>query len=85
MFALGDKAVKTYIFEVELEYEEDGRWSAWIEALPGCTAWGYAKEEALTAIRDAAEACVEDVIESGEELPKEEVKIVEAPVVTLTL
>jgi predicted RNase H-like HicB family nuclease len=42
--------VKTYIFEIALEHEEDGRWSAWIEALPGCTAWGYMKEEAVAAI-----------------------------------
>jgi len=76
--------VKTYIFQVELEQEEDGRWSVWIEALPGCAAWGYTREEALAAIKDAAEAYVEDMIEAGEELPKEGVSVVEAPVVTIT-
>ncbi len=76
--------MKTYIFQVELEQEEDGRWSVWIEALPGCAAWGYTREEALAAIKDAAEAYVEDMIEAGEELPKEGVSVVEAPVVTIT-
>ena len=77
--------MKTYIFEVELHREEDGRWSAWIEALPGCAAWGCNREEALGAIKDAAEAYVEDMLEAGEDLPKEGVRVVEAPVVTITL
>ncbi len=35
--------MKTYIFriDIEQEQEEDSRWSAWIEALPGCATWGY--------------------------------------------
>jgi predicted RNase H-like HicB family nuclease len=77
--------MKTYIFEVELHREEDGRWSAWIEALPGCAAWGNNREEALGAIKDAAEAYVDDMLDAGEELPQERVKAVEAPVVTITL
>ncbi len=76
--------MKTYIFQVELTQEEDGRWSTWIEALPGCTAWGYTREEALAAIKDAVEVYVEDMIEAGEELPEEGVSVVEAPVVTIT-
>ena len=77
--------MKSYIFQVELDREEDGRWSAWIEALPGCAAWGYTREEALAAIKDAAEAYVEDMLDAGEELPQEGVSVVEAPVVTVTL
>jgi predicted RNase H-like HicB family nuclease len=77
--------MKTYIFEVEIQREDDGRWSAWIEALPGCAAWGYTREEALAAIKDAAEAYVEDMLNAGEELPQEGVSVVEAPVVTITL
>ena len=57
--------MKTYVFRVELEEEEDGRWSAWIEALPGCAAWGYSKEEALGALKDAAEAYLEDMLEAA--------------------
>ena len=76
--------MKTYIFPVALEQEEDGSWSAWIEALPGCTAWGHNKAEALQAIKDAAEAYLEDMVEAGEDLPKEGVSVVEAPVVTVS-
>ena len=77
-------AVKSYVFRIELAEEEDGRWSAWIEALPGCAAWGYSKDEALEAIQDAAEAYVEDMIEAGEKIPEEGVLTVDAPVVTVT-
>ena len=76
--------MKSYVFRAELEEEDDGRWSAWIEALPGCAAWGNNMQEALQALRDAAEAYLEDMLEAGEELPKEGVSVVEAPVVTVT-
>ena len=76
--------MKSYIFRAELEQEEDGRWSAWIEELPGCAAWGHTKEEALTAIQDAADAYVEDMLDAGEKIPEEGVLTVDAPVVTIT-
>ena len=81
---LGSNGVKTYVFRIELTEEDDGRWSAWIDVLPGCASWGYTKDEALKAIHDAAEAYVEDMIEAGEVLPTEGVFTVEAPVVTIT-
>ncbi len=80
---MADK-MKSYVFRAELQEEEDGRWSSWIDALPGCAAWGYSQEEALTALRDAAEIYVEDVIASGEAIPTHEVEVIEAPVVTVT-
>ena len=61
--------MKTYILKASVEQEEDGRWSSWIEALPGCAAWGYSQEESLGALKDAAEAYIEDMIEAGEEIP----------------
>ena len=57
--------MKSYVFRVEMQEEEDGRWSAWIEALPGCAAWGYSKQEALQALQDAAEAYLEDMLEAA--------------------
>ena len=57
--------MKTYVFRVEMEEEDDGRWSAWIEALPGCAAWGHSKQEALQALKDAAEAYLEDMLEAA--------------------
>ena len=77
--------MKTYIFRTAVEQEEDGRWSAWIDALPGCAVWGYTREEALQALKDAAEAYLADMLEAGEELPKEGVEVVEEPVVTVTV
>ncbi len=53
-------------YKAELERDDDGRWSAWIEALPGCAAWGYTREEALASLKDAATAYMEDRIEAGE-------------------
>ena len=73
----------TYVFRAVLE--EDGHWSAWNDALPGCAAWGHSREEASKALQDAAEAYVEDLVASGEAVPKKGVEIIEAPVVTVTL
>jgi predicted RNase H-like HicB family nuclease len=77
--------VKSYIFHAAVRQEEDGRWSAWIEALPGCAAWGHTKEEALAALKDATELYVQDMLEAGEELPKEGVEVREAPAVAVNL
>jgi predicted RNase H-like HicB family nuclease len=71
--------VKSHIFDAKVQQEEDGHWSAWIEALSGCTAWGYPREEALEALKDAAELYIQDMIEEGEELPKEGAQVVESP------
>ena len=77
--------MKTYRFKAELEQDEDGRWSSWIDALPGCTAWGHSEEEALSALKDATQAYVEDMIEAGEELSGEETEAKEAKVVSVTV
>ncbi len=57
--------MKTYVFEVELEQDDDGRWSATIPALVGCSTWGYTKEEALEALREAAKAYLEVSLSEG--------------------
>jgi len=78
--------MKTYLFEVELEQEDDGRWSAWIEPLPGCAAWGYTKEEALGAIKDTAQAYLEVLIEKGRDIPAAKaVETIDSPVVAVSL
>lgn len=61
--------MKTFVLKVALKEEEDGRWSASIPALPGCSSWGYTREEALDNIKDAAEIYIEDMIEAGEDIP----------------
>ena len=77
--------MKTYRFKVELEHDTDGRWSSWVDALPGCTAWSHSGEEALSALKDAAQAYVEDMIEAGEELCSDESEVIEAKVVSVTV
>ena len=64
-------------YRAELEQDEDGRWSAWIDDLPGCAAWGYTREEALTALEDAARAYIEDMVEAGEATPASENLVIE--------
>jgi predicted RNase H-like HicB family nuclease len=81
--------VKTYIFRVEVEQEEDGRWSADIPVLPGCAAWGYTREDALEALQEGAQAYLEVMMEHNDPLPQEageEVRILPgSEVVTVTL
>ena len=61
----------TYIFAVEVEQEEDGRWSADIPLISGCAAWGYTKEESLEALQEGAQAYVEVMMEHDDPLPAE--------------
>ena len=79
--------MKTFVLRVLLEEEEDGRWSASISALPGCSSWGYSREEALSNIKDAAEIYIEDMIEAGEELPSpsDKIEIIDEPAVAVSL
>jgi len=79
-------AMKTYLFQVELKQEDDDRWSAWIETLPGCAAWGYTKEEALEAIKETTQAFLEVLVEKGQRIPAAQVvETIDAPVVAVTL
>ena len=79
--------MKTYLFQVVLQREEDGRWSVWIPTLPGLASWGHTKEEALRNIQDAAEAYVEDMIEAGEPIPVQagKVDVLDSPAVAVTV
>ena len=76
----------SYIFHVRLAHEEDGRWSAWIEALPGCATWGHSQEEALRNIHDAATAYLRDMQETGEDIPTDPtLQIAKHPIIAVTL
>ena len=55
--------MKTLILKVALIEEDDGRWSASVPALAGCSSWGYSKQEALENIKDAIQAYLETVEE----------------------
>ncbi len=79
--------MKTYVFKATLQEEEDGRWSAWIDGLPGCATWGYNRKDALDSLQDAAELVVEDMIECGETIPtgEGEVEALGEPVVAVAV
>jgi predicted RNase H-like HicB family nuclease len=79
--------MKTLVLRVSLKEEEDGRWSASVPALPGCSSWGYSAEEALENIKDAAGIYIKDMIDAGEELPQpsNEVEYMEEPAIALSL
>jgi predicted RNase H-like HicB family nuclease len=62
--------MKTYVLKVELEKEEDGRWSAVIPVLPGCATWGYTKEEALETLKEDAQGYLEVLFKEERPLPK---------------
>ena len=64
--------MKSYVFRVELE-EEDGVWSAVVPALPGCAVDGGSIEESLEAIREAAQAYVEILLEDGKPIPADDI------------
>jgi antitoxin HicB len=61
--------VKSYVFKVELEQDEDGRWSAVIPALPGCASDGDTAEDALQNVEEAARLYVEVLVEDGRAIP----------------
>ena len=74
----------TYVLTAEIEQDEDGRWSAWIDALPGCAAWGHTREEALLALQDAADAYIEDMEETDEQVLERGIEVVDSPLVVVT-
>ncbi len=77
--------MKTYVFNVEMEQDEDGRWGAGIPALSGCATWGYTAEEALEALQEAAQAYLEDMVEAGDFSPDGRLRVGGTPTVTVTV
>ncbi len=46
-------------YEIILENEEDGRFSAHVPSLPGCHSWGETREQAIINTREAIEGHLE--------------------------
>ncbi len=65
--------MKSYVFSIVIEDDqfEDGEpaYHAYCPGLKGCHTWGHTYEEALTNIQEAVALYVEDLIETGEEIP----------------
>jgi len=49
--------------------EDDGRWWADIESMPGVMAYGKTREAAIAAVRALALRVAADCIDHGEEVP----------------
>lgn len=49
--------------------EEDGRWWADIESMPGVMAYGETRESAIASVRALALRVAADCIDHGEEVP----------------
>jgi predicted RNase H-like HicB family nuclease len=55
---------------IVLGREEDGRWWADIEAMPGVMAYGKTRDSAIAAVRALALRVAADCIDHGEEIPE---------------
>jgi predicted RNase H-like HicB family nuclease len=65
--------MKSYLFRVQLEEEEDGSWSAIVPSLPGCASSGDSIQEAVEYVHDLAEAYVDVLVEDGRAVPIDEI------------
>ena len=55
--------------------EEDGRWWADIEAMPGVMAYGQTRDAAISAVRALALRVAADCLEHGEDIPEPFAKV----------
>jgi predicted RNase H-like HicB family nuclease len=81
--------MKTYLFKVVLEPDEDV-WSAYCPALlpQGAATWGRTKEEALRHIQEVVQMVVESLMEHGQPIPQglaDEVQIAKDLQVAVTI
>jgi predicted RNase H-like HicB family nuclease len=58
-------------FEIVFDREEDGRWIAEIESLPGVLAYGNSRAEALSKVEALALRVVADQIEADRSTPEQ--------------
>jgi len=81
---LKEGEVKTYIFKVVLEPDEN-TWHVYCPALLtlGGATWGRTKEEALKHIQEVVQMIVEELKEEGEPIP-EDLKISDELMVSAT-
>ncbi len=56
--------------EVEIEREEDGRWIAEVDDLPGVIAYGKTRAEAISRVEALALRVIADRIDHGETIPE---------------
>jgi predicted RNase H-like HicB family nuclease len=54
---------------IQIEKEEDGRWIAEIEQLPGVTAYGRSRADAIARVQALALRVIADRLDHGESVP----------------
>lgn len=59
-------------YTVVLLAEEDGRYSAFVPALPGVFSWGDSVEDALANITEAIEGMLAAMQDDGDDIPIEQ-------------
>jgi predicted RNase H-like HicB family nuclease len=60
---------------ITLGQEDDGRWWADVESMPGVMAYGDSQESAIAAVRALALRVAADCIDHGEDVPSPLAKI----------
>lgn len=91
----GSPRLKSYIFKVVCEKDTwPGKpntraiWRASVPALSGAHAWGNTEQEAFENLKDAVDAIIEDLKESGQSIPTEpsqQVHVSREPLLTVTM
>jgi len=81
--------VKTYIFRVVVEPDED-KWHAYCPILEkyGAATWGYTREEALKNIQEVVRMVLEELEEDNEPIPEgpnEEVFVSTEPRIAISI
>lgn len=56
--------------QVAVEQEEDGRWIAEVEAVPGALAYGATRDEAVARVEALVLRVLADRLENGEGAPE---------------
>lgn len=74
--------MKTHVFRVDVEPDDDGRWAATCPALPGCATWGHSQAEALRNIQEAVAAYVADLVATGDPIPRAD-DVIDSPAVSV--
>jgi predicted RNase H-like HicB family nuclease len=56
--------------KIEIEREEDGRWIAEVDDLPGVLAYGKTRDEAIAKVEALALRVIADRLDHGENIPE---------------
>jgi antitoxin HicB len=56
-------------YRVVISRDPEGNWLVSVPVIPGCHTFGSTREEALSNAREAIEACIESLADTGDEPP----------------